>query len=206
MVTPLDGGAARLIDADEVLVATRGQSRIFSDESGRRFIELRLPTPRLILVGAVHVAQALAPMARIAGFDVTVVDPRYAYATEERFPGTRLDPRWPDEALPDIGLDSATAVVVLTHDPKIDDPALKTALNSECFYIGALGSLHTHARRVERLLAAGVAREALARIHAPIGLDIGALSPADIAVSALGEIILQRRRKPLRKAKCEHAA
>ena len=206
IMTPLDGGAARLIDGDDVLAAHGGQSRIVTHESARWFVEYRLPTPRLIIVGAVHVAQALAPMARIAGFDVTVVDPRHAYATAERFPDARLDPRWPDEALPDIGLDSATAVVVLTHDPKIDDPALKAALEADCFYIGALGSRATNARRVERILATGVARETLARIHAPIGLDIGALSPADIAVSSLAEIILQRRRKPLRGAKREHAA
>lgn len=206
VITPLDGGAARLVDADAALAALGGQSHIASDESGRFFIELRLPTPRLVLVGAVHVAQALAPMARIAGYDVTVVDPRLAYATDERFPATRLDARWPDEALAEIGLDAATAVVVLTHDAKIDDPALKAALASDCFYIGALGSLATHARRVERLLAAGVAREKLARIHAPIGLDIGALSPADIAVAALGEIILRRSRKPLRAQKREQAA
>jgi xanthine dehydrogenase accessory factor len=206
IVTPLDGGAARLPDTDEALAVRHGQSRLLADERGRRFIEFRLPTPRLVIVGAVHVAQALAPMARIAGFEAIVVDPRFAYATEERFPATRLDPRWPDEALRDIGLDSATAVVVLTHDPKIDDPALKAALDSNCFYIGALGSRATHAKRVERLLAAGVAREALARIHAPIGIDIGALSPADIAVSALGEIILQRQRKPLRNSKCGQAA
>jgi xanthine dehydrogenase accessory factor len=206
MVTPLDGGAARLIDADEALAGYGGQSRILTREGARWFIELRLPTPRLVIIGAVHVAQALAPMARIAGYEVTVVDPRSAYATEERFPGATLDPRWPDEALANIGLDSATAVVVLTHDPKIDDPALKAALESDCFYIGALGSRATHARRVARLVAAGVGPKALARIHAPIGLDIGALSPADIAVSALGEIILERQRKPLRNQKQEHAA
>jgi len=206
ILTPLDGGAARLIEAGRELAAHGGNSRIVTEEGRRRFLEIRSPTPHLIVVGAVHVAQALAPMARIAGFAVTVVDPRRAYATAERFPDTRLDFRWPDEALLSIGLDSATAVVVLTHDPKIDDPALKVALAADCFYVGALGSRATNARRVERLLTAGVARETLARLHAPIGLDIGALSPADIAVAILAEIVLERRRKPLRAAKSEQAA
>lgn len=206
IATPLEGGAARLVDGDDALAAHGGRSSIVTHESGRWFVECRLPIPRLVIVGAVHVAQALAPMARIANFDVVVVDPRPAYATPDRFPDARLDPRWPDEALPDIGLDSATAVVVLTHDSKIDDPALKAALGADCFYIGALGSRATHARRVERLLAGGVTRETLARIHAPIGLDIGALSSADIAVSTLSEIILERRRKPLRDGKREQVA
>jgi len=206
ILTPLDGGAARLIERDDELAAHGGHSRILAGEGRRRFVEVRLPTPRLIVIGAVHVAQALAPMARIAGYEVTVVDPRGAYATAERFPDARLDPRWPDEALPSIGLDSATAVVVLTHDPKLDDPALRAALEADCFYIGALGSRATKARRAERLLAAGVAREKLARVHAPIGLDIGALSPADIAISTLAEIILERRRKPLRDANREQPA
>jgi len=206
IVTPLDGGAARLIDGDDDLAAHGDKSRVVTDEGRRQFVEVRLPTPRLIVVGAVHVAQALAPMARIAGFEVTVVDPRRAYATVERFPHARLDPRWSDEALTSIGLDSATAVVVLTHDPKIDDPALKAAIESDCFYVGALGSRATNARRFERLAGAGVAREALSRLHAPVGLDIGALSPADIAVSILAEIILERRRKPLRNVNREQAA
>jgi len=204
--TPLDGGAARLIEGQDDLAAHGRNNRIVTDEGRRRFVEVRLPMPRLIIVGAVHVAQALAPMARIGGFDVAVVDPRRAYATTERFPDATLDLRWPDEALPSIGLDSDTAVVVLTHDPKIDDPALMAALEADCFYVGALGSRETNARRVERLLAAGVEHESLARVHAPIGLDIGALSPADIAVAILAEIILKRRRKPLRNATREQAA
>jgi xanthine dehydrogenase accessory factor len=206
IVTPLDGGAARLIGPEDDLAAHGDSSRIVTNEGRRHFVELRLPTPRLIVVGAVHVAQALAPMARIAGFEVTVVDPRSAYATAERFSQARLDLRWPDEALPSIGLDSATAVVVLTHDPKIDDPALKAAFESDCLYVGALGSRATNARRFERLAGAGVAREALARLHAPVGLDIGALSPADIAIAILAEIILERRRKPLRNVSREQAA
>jgi len=205
IATPLDGGAAGLFDEQE-LAAHGGSSRLVVEDGSRRFVDVRLPTPRLIVVGAVHVAQALAPMARIAGFEATVVDPRRAYASAERFPDAQLDIRWPDEALPGFGLDSATAVVVLTHDPKIDDPALKAALAADCFYVGALGSRATNARRVERLLTAGMPRETLARVHAPIGLDIGALSPADIAVSILAEIVLERRRKPLRKAKPEEAA
>jgi xanthine dehydrogenase accessory factor len=207
IVTPLDGGAARLTAGNDVVAQYGGQSRMVTDDVGRRsFIEYRLPASRLVIVGAVHVAQVLARMASLAAFDVRVVDPRHAYATRERFPEARLDPRWPDEALPDIGLDFATAVVVLAHDPKIEDPALRAALKSNCFYIGALGSHATATRRVERLLAAGVSRKALARLHAPIGLDIGALSPADIAVSTLAEIILERQRKSLRGAAREHAA
>ena len=205
ILTPLDGGAARLIEGDD-LASHGATSRMLIDEGRRQFVEVRLPTPRLLVIGAVHVAQALAPMARIAGFEVTVVDPRSAYATAERFPQARLDLRWPDEALLSIGLDSATAVVVLTHDPKIDDPALKAAFESDCLYVGALGSHATNARRFERLVGAGVAREALSRLHAPVGLDIGALSPADIAVSILAEIILERRRKPLRNVSREQAA
>lgn len=206
MATPLDGGAARLLMESDGLFLRASQSGVIVDEARRWFVEKRLPAPRLVIVGAVHVAQALAPMARLAGFEVVVVDPRLAYASAERFPQARLDARWPDEALPEIGLDGATAVVVLTHDPKIDDIALQLALASRCFYIGALGSRATHARRVERLAQAGVPRETVGRIRAPIGIDIGALSPADIAVATLGEIILERGRKPLRNAKREQAA
>ncbi|WP_424361383.1 XdhC family protein [Methylocystis parvus] len=196
IVTPLDGGEARLLLRDEM--ATRMSSGVVVHEGKRLFVNCYRPGPRLVIVGAVHVAQVLAPMARLAGFDVIVVDPRGAYAADARFPDARLDLRWPDEALPAIGLDPFTAVAVLTHDPKIDDPALRLALESDCFYVGALGSRATHARRVERLKASGVAPYALERLRAPIGLDIAAVSPAEIAVSILAELILARGQKPLR--------
>jgi xanthine dehydrogenase accessory factor len=196
LVTPLDGGEARLLLQDEM--AKRMSCGVVVQEGNRLFVNVYRPGPRLIIIGAVHVAQALAPMARLAGFDVVVVDPRGAYAAEARFPNARLDLRWPDEALPAIGLDPFTAIAVLTHDPKIDDPALRLALESDCFYVGALGSRATHARRVERLKASGVAPYALERLRAPIGLDIAAVRPAEIAVSILAELILARGQKPLR--------
>lgn len=194
LVTPLDGGAARLEREGDLATG------LATHDGARIFVNLYRPAPRLLVIGAVHVAQALAPMAQTAGLDVTVIDPRGVYAAAERFPGVRLDLRWPDEALPAIGLDAFTALAVLTHDPKIDDPALRLALASDCFYVGALGSRATHARRVERLVASGVTHAALERLRAPIGLDIGAASPAEIAVSILAEIILARGRKPLRAA------
>jgi xanthine dehydrogenase accessory factor len=150
------------------------------------------------MIGAVHISQALAPIARIAGLDVSVIDPRTAFATQERFPETPVIAQWPDEALDRAPLDGYTAIALLTHDPKIDDVALVRALNAECFYVGALGSRKTHAKRLERMRAQGFGEAALARIHAPIGLDIGAVSPAEIAVSIIGEIIGALRRKPLR--------
>jgi xanthine dehydrogenase accessory factor len=195
-ITPLNAGATRLIRADEL--AAEERSGLVSVGGRRHFINLYRPGPRLLVIGAVHVAQALAPMAALAGFDVTIVDPREAYASDERFPRTQLDTRWPDEALPAIGLDASTAIAVLTHDPKIDDPALRLALASNCFYVGALGSRATHARRVERLKAQGVTPFELERLRAPIGLDISAVSPAEIAVSILAELILARGQKPLR--------
>ncbi len=205
LATPLEGGEARLLLAsggsddpaiDRLLRS--GKSGLVTHEGHRFFVNHYRPGPRLIVVGAVHVAQALAPMATLAGFGVIVVDPRGAYAAQERFPQARLDMRWPDEALPEIGLDAFTAVAVLTHDPKIDDPALRLALDSACFYVGALGSRATHARRVERLKASGVSPRMLERLRAPIGVDIAAVSPAEIAVSILAELILARGRKPLR--------
>ncbi len=151
------------------------------------------PPPRLLVVGAVHIAQALAPMAAATGFAVTVIDPRRAFATAERFPGVALREDWPDEAMAALAPDARTAIVTLTHDPKLDDPALIAALRSEAFYIGALGSRRTHAKRVARLQDAGFDEAAIARIHAPVGLDIGALTTAEIAVSILAEIIAVRR-------------
>jgi len=149
---------------------------------------------RLAVVGAVHIAQPLVAMAHLAGYDVTVIDPRDAFASEARFPGRTLVHDWPDEALAALGVDARTAVVTLTHDPKLDDPALVAALRSEAFYVGALGSTRTHAKRVERLGAAGLGEAEVSRLHAPVGLDIGAKSPAEIAVSILAEITLRLRR------------
>jgi len=137
-------------------------------------------------------------MARLADFDLTIVDPRTAFATPERFPDVHLIAQWPQDVLPELRIDRYTGVCLLTHDPKIDDPALIAALRADCFYIGALGSRKTHAKRVERMMAEGFSQEDLSRIHAPIGLDIGSVSPAEIAVSVLGEIIAALRKKPLR--------
>jgi len=158
----------------------------------------RLSPPRLILIGAVHISQALAPIARLTGLDVEIIDPRTGFATPERFPDTPVIAQWPDEALAHAPPDRYTGICLLTHDPKIDDPALKIALESDCFYIGALGSKKTHAKRLERMRASGFAESALARVHAPIGLDIGAVNPAEIAVAIIGEIVASLRKKPLR--------
>jgi xanthine dehydrogenase accessory factor len=155
---------------------------------GRLFVEVFNPPLRLIVVGAVHAAQPLARMAATAGYAVTIVDPRSAFATEERFPGVALSTDWPDEAMPRLKPDRRTAIVTLTHDPKIDDPALTVALKSDAFYVGALGSKRTHAGRCQRLKEAGFADADIARIHGPVGLAIGALTPAEIAVSILAEI------------------
>ena len=178
-----------------------GKSGTIQHEGAALFLSVQVPPVRLVVIGAVHVSQALAPMAKLAGFDVTIVDPRTAFATPERFPDVALLAEWPDAALARIGLDRFTGVAALTHDPKIDDPGLDAALRAECFYVGALGSRKTHAARVARLTAAGHGEEAIARIRAPIGLDIGAVSPAEIAVSVLGEIVGALRKKPTRAEK-----
>ena len=163
---------------------------------GRRlFVQVRVPDPRIIIVGAVHITQALAPMAMLAGYEVVVVDPRRAFATLERFPGMELRHDWPDEALDALGVDARSAIVTLTHDPKIDDPALDRALKSPAFYIGALGSKKTHAGRLHRLGKAGFDAAALARIHGPAGLDIGGKSPAEIAIAVLAQLIAARNGK-----------
>jgi xanthine dehydrogenase accessory factor len=147
-----------------------------------------VPAPQLVITGAVHISQALAPIGKLLGYDVTIVDPRTAFASPERFPDVEVIAEWPDEALPRLNVDRYTAFVALTHDPKIDDPALRHALSRDCFYIGALGSRKTHARRVERLKAQGLSEVDIARIHAPIGLGIGAVSPAEIAVAIMAQI------------------
>ena len=208
LVTDIEAGTQRLVtmqtlDADPLAetVAARiraGTSGTIEHEGRSYFLAVQVPPVRLVVIGAVHVSQALAPMATLAGFDVTIIDPRTAFATPERFAGVKLLAEWPDQALSRLGLDRFTALAALTHDPKIDDPALTAALKAECFYIGALGSRKTHAGRVARLIGAGFDQSAIERIHAPIGLDIGAVSPAEIAVSILGEIIAGLRKKPLR--------
>ena len=158
------------------------------EEDGETFVAIHNPPLRLIIVGAVHIAQALVPMARIAGYDPLLIDPRESFASEARFPGETLVHDWPDEGVRAFGLDTRTALVLLTHDPKLDDPALEQALGSEVFYIGALGSTRTHAKRLERLTAKGFSDDQLARIHGPIGLDIGASGPTEIAVAILAEM------------------
>jgi xanthine dehydrogenase accessory factor len=173
----------------------RGRSAAVEGRDGEVFINVFNPTVRLIIVGAVHVAQPLVPMARALGYDVIIVDPRSAFATEQRFGDVEIVRDWPDEALSKIGMDGRTALIALTHDPRIDDPALIAALASDAFYVGALGSKKTHAKRVERLLQAGVSPNAIVRIHAPIGLDIGAQGAPEIAVSIIAEITAVQRGK-----------
>jgi xanthine dehydrogenase accessory factor len=173
-----------------------GKSGMVETPQGKVFLTVHVPPPRVVAIGAVHISQALAPMAKLLGYDVVIIDPRTAFATAERFPDVRLIAEWPDQALPPLNVDSYTAFVALTHDPKIDDPALTHALARECFYIGALGSRKTHARRVDRLTAQGIAEDAIARIHAPIGLKIGAVSPPEIALSIMGEITARLRLPP----------
>lgn len=172
-----------------------GKSETVEIGGQKIFLNVYVPPARLIIVGAVHIAQALAPMATMLDFDVTVVDPRGAWATTQRFPGVKVIKDWADEAFQAMGLDGSTAVVTLTHDPKLDDPALESALKSDVFYVGALGSKRTHAKRKERLAEVGITEEQFARIHGPVGLNIGAKSPAEIAVSILGQIIEVRARK-----------
>jgi len=158
------------------------------EEDGATFVAVHNPPLRLVIVGAVHIAQPLSVMAALAGYDVTVIDPRGAFATEARFPGMSLSHDWPDEALSALGPDARTAVVTLAHDPKIDDPAITVALGSEVFYLGCLGSTRTHAKRVERLAGQGIPEADIGRIHAPVGLDIRSRSPAEIAVSILAQM------------------
>ena len=165
------------------------------EEDGETFVAVHNPPLKLIVVGAVHIAQALVPMAQLAGFDAAVIDPRAAFASPDRFPGVTLLEDWPDEAVAALGLDARTALVLLTHDPKLDDPALEAGLRQKCFYIGALGSKRTHAKRVERMLAAGFGAQDIDRIHGPVGLDIGAAGPAEIAVAILAEMTAVLRGK-----------
>lgn len=166
----------------------RDQSMAVDTSLGRAFLQVFNPPLRLLVIGAVHIAQALAPMAALAGYHVTVIDPRRAFATDDRFPEVAMTTAWPDEAMAELAPDRRTAVVALTHDPKLDDPGLDAALKSEAFYIAALGSRRTHAGRLERLKALGHDEAMLARIHGPAGIDIGAVSPAEIAISVMAEM------------------
>lgn len=182
-----------LIEAvSQVLTSDRGA--IIERPDGQWFLNPFNPPLRLILIGAVHIAQPLSRISALAGYDVTVVDPRTSFASPERFPDVALLTDWPDEAMKALAPDARTAIVTLTHDPKLDDPALQAALRGPAFYIGALGSRKTHAARVARLTEAGFAEDGIARIHGPVGLSIGAKSPAEIAISILAEITETLRR------------
>jgi xanthine dehydrogenase accessory factor len=211
LVTDLGSGMQSLVHSgtvegdfgleDELLALILG--RIGADSSGiidhydvEYFVQVLNPPLRLIIIGAVHIAQALAPMAGLLGYDVTIVDPRRAFASDARFPTVRLHEGWPDEALTELRPDSRTAIVALSHDPKLDDPALTAALASPAFYIGALGSRKSQAKRLERLAEAGLDATTLTRIRGPVGLPIGAVTPAEIAVSILAEMTQARRSPP----------
>jgi xanthine dehydrogenase accessory factor len=204
VVTNQDSGAQRLVKGTDIRNdplkdvlekhLRSAKSGIEETPEGRVFLTVHVPSPKLVITGAVHISQALAPMGQLLGYDVTIVDPRTAFASIERFPDVKVIAEWPDVALPPIGIDRYTAFVALTHDPKIDDPGLDLALKSDCFYIGALGSRKTHARRVERLKTErGFTDNDIGRIHSPIGLDIGAVSPSEIAVAIIGEITQRLR-------------
>ena len=194
----VDGSEGELcLDVDMMAAATdairRDEHMRFSTPAGEVFVQSFNPPPRLLIMGAVHIAQPLARMGNLAGYGVTIVDPRRGFAESQRFEGIEISGEWPDEAMARLKPDARTAVVTLTHDPKLDDPALDAALKSPAFYIGALGSRKTHAARLERLKAAGFSDKDLARIHGPVGLDINALSPAEIAVSIVAQITQVRR-------------
>ncbi len=189
----------RLADANDPQLGAEIAPRVRADrsgfaEDGQSFIAIHNPPLRMAVIGAVHIAQPLLQMARLAGYDVTLIDPRPAFATESRFPGETLVEEYPDDVLPGFGLDARTAVVTLSHDPKIDDPAIAEALRADVFYLGCLGSTRTHAKRVKRLQETGFDADAIARIHAPVGLDIGANSPAEIAIAIMAEVTQALRR------------
>jgi xanthine dehydrogenase accessory factor len=206
VVTNVASGRQRLVKAADIakdpLKAVlsehlrSGRSGMEAAADERVFLTVYVPAPQLVITGAVHISQVLAPIAKLLGYDVTIVDPRTAFASVERFPDVRVIAEWPDQALPPLGIDRYTAFVALTHDPKIDDPALIHALSRDCFYIGALGSRKTHARRVDRLKQQGLIEADISRIHAPIGLDIGAVSPAEIAVAIMAQITERLREEP----------
>ena len=212
LVTHLGTGAQSLVskagDKGDLTLDSEVRTRVLQalddDHSGVMegtddplFFEVWNPKPRQLVIGAVHAAQELVPLARAAGYDVVVIDPRTAFSTSARFPDTTLRHDWPDEAVPALAPDRRTAILTLTHDPKIDDPALAAALRSEAFYIGALGSRRTHAKRVERLKEAGFDDAAISRIRGPVGLAIGARTPVEIAISIMAEITAVLHRAPL---------
>ncbi len=209
VITDVANGEQRLVRAKDFAVDPLGgelAKQLRTGKSGmievggkRLFLNVYAPTARLVIIGAVHISQALAPIAQSLGYDVTVVDPRTAFASPERFPDVPLIAEWPDVALPPLKVDHYTAFVALTHDPKIDDPALLHAFKCDCFYIGALGSRKTHGKRGERLKGQGARDSDIVRIHAPIGLPIGAVSPSEIAVSIMAEITAQLRLPPKEK-------
>ncbi len=188
-------GARRLMPSDDADLGPRFRADKSGFE-GDEFIAIHNPPLRLLVVGAVHIAQALLPMARLAGYAPTLIDPRPAFAAAARFPGEDIVEDWPDAAVQAARPDARTAIVTLTHDPKLDDPAIHAALASPAFYIGCLGSTRTHAKRVERLIAAGVAQDQIGRIHGPVGLDIGSQGPAEIAISVLAQMTAVLRRVP----------
>jgi xanthine dehydrogenase accessory factor len=205
VVTDIASGQQRLVKGSDVakdplraLLEKRirmAKSGMEETPQGKVFLTVHVPSPQLVITGAVHISQTLAPLGHLLGYAVTIVDPRTAFATAERFPEVKVVAEWPDVALPPLNVDHYTAFVALTHDPKIDDPALLHALSRDCFYIGALGSRKTHAKRVARLKDKGMGDADIARIHAPIGLDIGAVSPAEIAVAIMAEITARLRQK-----------
>jgi xanthine dehydrogenase accessory factor len=170
-----------------------GESELETTPEGEVFLHAIVPPARILIIGATHIGQLLAQLVKLAGYEVIVIDPRTAFAAEARFPGIRLDTEWPQDAIPKIGLDSYTAVVALAHVGHIDDEALKLAMRSDCFYVGALGSKRNHAKRVQRLKEAGFTEEERARIHSPIGINIGAQSPAEIAIAIMAELVLALR-------------
>ena len=204
MLTDLTDGRNRLVMKDDPITGELGEavekafrtgkSGAVEAEGQRFFLNVHVPSPRMVIIGAVHISQALAPMAKMAGFDVRVIDPRTAFATPERFENVELIADWPEDALTDQPIDAFTALVAVTHDPKIDDWPLVSALKTGAFYVGALGSRKTHARRVDRLTEAGLGETEIARIAAPIGLDIGAQTPEEIAVAILAQVIAALRK------------
>ncbi|BBE73664.1 XdhC family protein [Oharaeibacter diazotrophicus] len=208
VVTRLADGAARLVtEGDdlagdplraEIAAAFRsGRSGVVAGPDGEVFLAAEVPPPRIVAVGAVHISQAMVPIVRAIGWDLVVVDPRTAFASPERFPGVQLHADWPETVLPGLALDPYTALAAVTHDPKIDDFALVHAVERGCFYVGALGSRKTNARRRERLVGSGLTEADFEAIRAPIGLDIGAASPAEIAVAVVAEIIETFRRRTI---------
>lgn len=181
--------------ARRALMLEQSGTHVLGDETW--FLQAHNPPARIVIVGAVHIAQGLVPLAAPLGYGITVVDPRRAFATDERFPNVTVSTAWPDEAMDELRPDSRTAIVTLTHDPKLDDPALDCALKSDAFYIGALGSRRTHARRLDRLRELGHGDDALARIRGPVGLNIGAVTAGEIALSIIAQITAVRRGSPL---------